>query len=45
MVEGGKALNKDQQEAVSHYQEVQGHLSFAKEFLGTIQTVVSEVNK
>lgn len=44
MVDGGKSLNKDQEEAVSHYQEVQGNLNFAKEFLVTIQTVVNDVS-
>ncbi|KAJ8023254.1 Caprin-1 [Holothuria leucospilota] len=45
MVNNGKSLNKDQEEAVSHYQEVQGNLNFAREFLGTIQTLITETSK
>ena len=40
----GKTLNKDQEVAVSHFDEVLGMLEFAKDLQKTFNTVLSEVS-
>ena len=44
MRQDGKTLNKDQEVAVSHFDEVHGMLEFAKDLQKTFATVVSEVS-
>ncbi len=44
MVTDGKTLNKDQENAVSHFEEVQGMLEFARDLQKTFVNVVSEVS-
>ena len=43
MRQDGKTLNKDQEVAVSHFDEVHGMLEFAKDLQKTFATVVTEV--
>ncbi|XP_072033978.1 uncharacterized protein [Amphiura filiformis] len=45
MVTDGKTLNKDQESAVSHFDEVLGMLDFARDLQKTFITVVSESSK
>lgn len=43
LVTSGKVLNKDQEEAVSHFEEVGASLEFAKELSKQFTTILSEV--
>ncbi|XP_030844646.1 RNA granule protein invertebrate isoform X2 [Strongylocentrotus purpuratus] len=45
LVTSGKVLNKDQEEAVSHFEEVGASLEFAKELSKQFTTILSEANK
>nr|XP_054761988.1 caprin-1-like [Lytechinus pictus] len=45
MVTDGKGLNKDQEEAVSHFEEVGASLEFAKELSKQFTTILNEATK